>query len=208
MTQEQLEFGFDQMAEEQRTAHLPSTMEEGVPYFRGLIERYNSALLAGDAETARTINNEAHDLAVKLNNGEPGILANPDSPGYVLERLTAAEPGTIPKWGQAGDFTIDIDGMKVRIEQDGIFGLGFSLYPGFAVHAVDYDKPFLSDTGYRSFIGCNAEIAPGRTPDSVASDMCRAYIQEQCKGKSRKIERSYVEREMARRQTSQRQQGL
>jgi len=198
---EQLGFGFDQMAEEQRTAHLPSTMEEAIPYYRKLIERHHAAMLAGDIPVAMKIREEAHDLAYKVNGGDTAIKGGPDAPAYVLDRATAAPAGTLPMWGQTGEFTINVGTMPVRIEQEGIFGIGTSsgVWLGFGAHAVDFQKPFLSQTGYRSFLGCHAEMVPGMTPDVFARDMIDAYVQRECKGKLRQIERSYVEREMARR---------
>lgn len=118
MTQ-QLGFGFDQLFEEQQSAHLPSAMEEAIPVYRGMIERHHAAMLAADEAQVKAIRKEAHRLAVKLNNGEPGILADRDtSPGYVLTRETAAPAGTVPMWGQQGEFTIDVKGMKVRCGTD------------------------------------------------------------------------------------------
>jgi hypothetical protein len=64
---------------------------------------------------------------------------------------------------------------------------------------VDYQRPFISETGYWSFVGCHADVVPGITPDLFAAEMVKAYIDRECKGKLRKIERSYVEREMERR---------
>jgi hypothetical protein len=47
-----------------------------------------------------------------------------------------------------------VDGLPVRIQQDGMFGFGMMSrpYSGFPAHAVDYQRPFLSETGYRSFL--------------------------------------------------------
>lgn len=143
----QLGFGFDQMLEEQRTAGLPSTMEDAVPFYRALIERYHAAMIAGDAEGTMALRDEAHDLAIKLNGGTLlGICGGPDAPGNVLERAAGAEPGAIPLWGQEGSFIIDVNGLKVRIEQFGIFGVSTApmCWPGFGAHAVDYQRPFLS----------------------------------------------------------------
>jgi hypothetical protein len=185
---QQLGFGFDEMAEDERTAHLPATMEEAIPYYRGIIERHHAAMLAGDEPKVMEIRQEAHDLAIKLNGGEVlGICGGPDAPANVLERETAAAPGTVPMWGQEGSFTVDVNGTKVRIEQDGIFGVstGSMFWPGFGAHAVDYQRPFISETGYRSFIGCHADVVPGITPDVFAAEMVKAYIDRECKGKLR-----------------------
>lgn len=209
MTSEQLGFGFDEMAEEQRTAHLPSTMEEAIPYYRKLIERHHEAMMAGDVEKTMAIRDEAQDLAVKLNGGKLlGICGGPDAPARVLERETAAPPGTIPLWGQEGSFTIDVRSIPVRIEQDGIFGIGASTGTllGFETHAVDYNRPFISNTGYRSFIGLHGNLPAGMTPDTVAAEVIKTHIDKELKGKLQKIERSYVERETARRAENNNQQ--
>jgi len=94
----------------------------------------------------------------------------------------------------------------VRIEQDGIFGTGalHMTWLPFGAHAVDYEKPFISETGYRCFIGVRADMVPGITLDAFARRMIEAYVAKECKGKLRKIERGYVDREMARRTTNQR----
>lgn len=57
------------------TAHLPGTMGVAIPYFCDLIAQNHTAMLAADIEGNRGIHKEAHLLAVKLNGGEPGILA-------------------------------------------------------------------------------------------------------------------------------------
>jgi hypothetical protein len=107
----------------------------------------------------------------------------------------------VPLWGQLGDFVIDVRGLPVRIEQDGILGIGAGTGTllGFETHAVDYNRPFISNTGYRSFIGVHGNMPAGMTPDSVAAEVIKAHIDKELKGKLQKIERSYVEREVARR---------
>jgi hypothetical protein len=73
-------------------------------------------------ETMR-LREEAGKLALRLDGGEPGILAYPDSPGHVLERETAAAPDKLPLWGPLGSYAIDVGDLKVHIELDGIFGI-------------------------------------------------------------------------------------
>jgi hypothetical protein len=203
MTQsQQLGFGFDEMLHEQETAHLPSTMEEAIPYYRKLIEKHHAAMMAGDKDAAMAVRREADELAYKLNgNDSCGIKGGPDSVAAKLERATAAPDGTAPLWGQTGDYTINVDGMKVRIEQDGIFAVGSHamFWLAFSAHAVDWDKPFLSETGYRSFIGIFAPPEPGVTPDDFARGVITGNLQRECKGKQHRIEKSYVDREMQRR---------
>lgn len=171
--------------QERTTAHLPGTMDAALPFYRDLITRHHAAMVAGEQETVMEMRGEAHLLAEKLNGYDPGILAGPDAPGYVLERETRAADGAVPLWGQTGSFVIACDGMRVRVEMEGMFGIGASSMPwlGFAVHAVDLDRPFLSETGYRSFLGIVAEFRPGFTPDGFAAEVIDQHVKRDLKGR-------------------------
>lgn len=170
---------------ERKTVHLPETMEAGITYFRGLIAKNHAAMLAADEAETRRLRKEARLLAVKLNRGDGGILAHETAPGYVLARETAAKPGTVPLWGQTGEFAVQVAGMAVRIEMDGMFGIGATTmhWPGFSASALKPDKPFLSETGYRSFLGVRADPAPDMTPDTFAEMIVEAYVERDLRGK-------------------------
>lgn len=178
---------------ERATAHLPGTMAEALPVFRALLERHHAVMLAADVQETMRLREEAHDLARKLNGGAPGILAHDEAPGYVLERETAATPGAVPIWGQSGEFIIAASGMRVRVEMDGVFGTaGHCCYwPGFAAHAVDPDRPFLSETGYRSFLGIHADPVPDMTPEHFAANVITAHVEGHLKGRLRPIAPRY-----------------
>lgn len=180
-----------QMARE--CAHLPGSMKEAIPFYRALIDRHHAAMLAGDAASVMQMREEAHRLAEKLNNFEPGISADEDAPGCVLERETRAPDGTVPLWGQTGTFEISICAMRVRIEVDGIFGIASSVYHwiGFAAHAVELDKPFFSETGYHSFVAVGGELEPGFLPDSFTRAVIEATITRKLKGKLVAIKPEY-----------------
>lgn len=181
---------------ERETGHLPDSYDDAIPFYRTLIERNHTAMLAADVGETLRLHDEAHKLALRLNGGDPGILAHEDSPGYVLERETAAPSGTVPLWGQTGDFIITVDAMQVRIELDGMFGIGarHSFWPGFSAHAVDYDRPFLSETGYRSFLGIHADPVPGLTPDEFVRKVVTAYIERDLNGKLVTIDEKHRDR--------------
>ena len=78
---------------ERSTAHLPGTMAKGIACYRALLERHHAAMLAGDAQAAKRMQQETVLLALKLNGGQRGYLAGEDAPGCVLQRVTAAEAG-------------------------------------------------------------------------------------------------------------------
>ena len=60
---------------DRETAHLPSSMDEGIPHFRALIERHHEAMMKGDVEAVMTIREEGSKLARRLNGGDTGFLA-------------------------------------------------------------------------------------------------------------------------------------
>lgn len=182
---------------ERETAHLPDNYDEAIPYYRTLIAQNHAAMLSANAEESRRLHDEARKLAIRLNDGEPGILAHEDAPGYVLERETAAISGHVPRWGQTGDFMITVNDIRVRIELEGMFGIGsgFSFWPGFSAHAVEHDRPFLSSTGYRSFLGIHADPVPGLTPDEFASKVITSHIERELKGRPVAIETRHRDRD-------------
>jgi hypothetical protein len=193
---EQMRFGFEAMVEERETAHLPSEMEAGIAAYRAMLEQHNQAMLDGDEKKVMAIRKEANRLAVKLNGGEIGILGGREAPGYVLMDSTAATPGTVPMWGQQGEFAIKVGDMPVHIKMDGMLGIcqSMSMWPGFSANVVEPDKPFFSETGFRSFIGVHADPPPGITPDEFAREVIAAHIRGECKGKLRAVKEEYRER--------------
>lgn len=63
---------------------------------------------------------------------------------------------------QAGRFLIEVNIMRVRIDMDGIFGIGARFMPWMNVsaNAVGWDKPFLSETGPAALWGCMQHWCP------------------------------------------------
>lgn len=170
---------------------FPDTMPEAVAYCRTLIERHHGFMTAADLDNAMACRQEAHALALHLNGGDPGILAGPEAAGCVLDAATAAPEGSIPLWGQAGDFVLTISGMQVRIDLDGVFGIGATAlpFPGFAAHVVDRAAPFLSDTGFRSFLGFHMPLTPGLSVESYIRTAIAHQIKTDLKGRLVRIAR-------------------
>lgn len=102
----------------------------------------------------------------------------------MLEREAAAPAGAMPLWGQRGNFPVTVGSMRVRIKMDGLFGICFhTVWPGLSAHALDYDRPSLSETGYRSFLGIHAELAPALTPEAFAREVIASYVARHLKNR-------------------------
>ena len=175
------------------TAHLPGAMKDALPRHRLQIRQHHAVMLAGDIDAAMRIREEAHQMAVRVNGGDGGILAGKDAPGCVLARRCAAGEGKVPLWGQDGRFDIELDGLSARIVMHGMFGIGSSAcpFPGFEARAVDPDRPFISETGSRSFVGIFGELVPGMTVDGYVRTVIESHVSRDLKGRLRRIKAEY-----------------
>lgn len=178
---------------ERETAHLPREREDAIECHRRQIDEHHAAMLAMDYVAANAIREDAHLLVRKLNGGKPGILAGKDAPGCVLARECAADDGAIPLWGQDGAFVMNAVGMDIRVEMDGVFGVGASSMPflGFSVRCFDLAKPFLSETGFRSFLGCTAEPQLGMTTEDFVRRIVEFHVSKELKGKLLNVAERY-----------------
>lgn len=196
MTASNTQFGFDALLAEtdtlnianafaKQTEHLPDTMDAAIPFHREQIKTHHQAMLECRFEDAVAIREDAHLLARKLSGNQSGILADDDAPGCVLSRACAADTNAMPLWGQDGSFVIDHGDIPIHIEIEGMFGIGAKHMPyaGFSARAVDVTKPFISETGYRCFLGCSVEAEMGMTPKDFVSRLLEHFIRDDLKGK-------------------------
>lgn len=178
----------------QETAHLPGDWTEAVAHHRRQIDDHHAAMLANAFEEAMAIRKDAHLLAKKLNCGAAGILAGPDAPGRQLDTTCAAEPGAVPLWGQSGAFEIEAADMRLAVDMEGMFGIGASAmsFLGFSVRCVDPAKPFLSETGYRSFLGCTVEPREGMTTADFVRRVIETFVERDLNGRLVRIAPRYA----------------
>jgi hypothetical protein len=175
---------------ERASAHLPREIEAAIRYHRQQIKDYHAAMQALDIDAAERINAEAHLMAVRVNHGDAGILATKDAPGYVISRRCAARAGDVPMFGQEGRFTLTVAGVEIRIAMDGMFGLG-GARTGFSARAADLWRPFISETGFRSFLAAPVRMTPGMTTAEFAERAIADHIAGELKGKLRPIDPRY-----------------
>lgn len=175
---------FAQAETDRRTAHLPATIPEAAAHLRALFARLDAALRAGDGAAAAGIEQEAEDLAIKLNGGTHFGMCTEGGGAVLLEEATRAPDGEVPLWGQQGCFDVDVAGRggtrcRVRIAFDGLFGMSFLAFSAGAVH---WDLPFISQTGYRSFLGPPRALAIGISVQDYVRRTLDAYVASALKG--------------------------
>ena len=154
-------------------ASLPEDRGELMDAAAEAIRQYDAAIVGCDDDAAHAARDRYEVVIWKLNgNSFFGTKADADSPGYQVERHCAATPGTVPLWGQKGEFLMTVEGIRAVVE----FGDGYgSMYAHFAFHAVDLDLPFISETGYRSHF---TPVMGGMTVDEAAEAIMRAILAE------------------------------
>ncbi|KVX69129.1 hypothetical protein WT34_24455 [Burkholderia stagnalis] len=131
-------------------AQMPDDRAGIIAEAQAAIDALNDAVLASDGEAAEAAESR-YEAAVWKLNGRTffGSMAGPESGGIIAREACSAAPGTVPKWGQSGEFVATVDGMRALVSVTD----GFSVRRAhFEFRAVDLDRPFISETGYRSHV--------------------------------------------------------
>lgn len=131
----------------------------------------DAAVLSGDVATEEAARQTYQAIIWKMNGGTMfASLDGPDAPGNVIAAHCAAPIGTVPGWWQDGEFLVTAAGVRARV----VFGHGFTGGTRhFAFHAVDPNKPFISETGYRSHF--QAPVT-GATVEAVATGVLESLV--------------------------------
>ena len=177
------------------------TVEAALPYYIRLIRAHHKSTMEGDAQRICDLRDDAQQLACYLNGGTCMGICTPTGPATLLEEATAVH--RVPLWGQEGNFRVRMIGIPIAVKLEGLFGIGIfeADYPGFEVRAVDANLPFVSETGYRSFIGAGRRrLQPGLTPQAYVLRCLEEYLEGPMKGRLLRIEvgdRPWFERKKA-----------
>lgn len=117
---------------------------------REAFEAFHAAVVIGDEADMMAASIRYDAVVWKLNGGAFfACEAGSDAVSPRLRARLAAAPGTVPKWGQSGEFMLDHAGIKAIVVAR---GGPSSLQVEF--RAVSATGPFISNTGYRSLCGC------------------------------------------------------
>jgi len=142
-----------------------------------LVDAINAAILAGDLAGAELASAKYSAIIWKQNGGTSfGSYGDPSSPGVKLDKHCAARPGDVPKWGQHGDFLVERQGMRVWVHYEPWSG---ATRAHFELHVIDLDRPFLSETGYRSHF---QTIKGGHGVKAVAEGAIDSLLEQRRRG--------------------------
>lgn len=155
---------------------LPADPAELEQTAAGVRQLYHAAMLAGDVQALDDADLVYRACVVKLNGGTHFGSAEIQK---ALETKFAAVAGRVPEWGQAGEFLLDVEGMRLVVK---MCPDSLSNHCGAELRAVDFDKPFVSRTGYRHQYMRPAQHL-GRTVDQAV----RAEVLELLAGEGKSV---------------------
>lgn len=123
---------------EERARHLPNCPVAAADALDGLLDEYDAQLREGCHADAQRTEEQAADLARK---------AHPDlAPVDRMRRLLADVPYRRPRYGDGRAFVARLGDVPVKMTA---FEIGNTL-PTLRAEALDAEKPFISETGFRS----------------------------------------------------------
>jgi hypothetical protein len=128
--------------------HLPAEPEALEQLAGQMLELFNDAMRAGSLRDIETSALRYEAVVYRLNGDTFFGSGADDGPGTRLQKRFAAPAGTVPGWGQTGEYLLEVAGMLLRVKVDpwrgfnGVHSLGF--------YAVDAAAPFISETGFMS----------------------------------------------------------
>jgi hypothetical protein len=163
-------------------AALPADHAELVLRASRVRTLFDDAMLAGDEQTLIDASVVFRACVIKLNGGTHFGCSDIQKE---LENKFAAPAGQVPGWKQAGEFLLEVEGMRmvVRMSPDSM-----STHCGAELHAIDFDKPFISSTGFRhQYMHASKHL--GRTVDqAVRAEVLESLAED---GKAVAIDREY-----------------
>jgi hypothetical protein len=154
-------------------ASMPTDRAGLLDLARAAVDELHAGVMACDDAEVERATSRYEAVTWKLNGGTFfGCQGGPEAAGCVIDRHCSAAPGDVPCWGQAGQFLVEVEGLRALVDFGGGVGVMGS---HFEFNAVDLDKPFISETGYRSHFD---RLRGGMTVDAVAAAIFAAILKE------------------------------
>ena len=154
-------------------ASMPTDKTGLVAEAMAAVTALHTAVVLNDSQGAADAGNRYEATVWKLNGGTFfGCRADDLAAGKIIEKHCASAFGKVPMWGQTGQFLIEVEAIRALVDFGYGYGVGGTHYD---FHAVDLDRSFISETGYRSHLDV---LAAGRTVDEAASAIFTGYLKE------------------------------
>lgn len=112
-----------------------------------MLELFNDAMVAGSARDIETSALRYRAVVYRLHGDTFMGSGTKEGAGSQLRKQLAAPAGVVPGWGQAGEYLLEVDSMRLRVVVD---PWGINRTYSLSFHAVDASAKFISESGYLS----------------------------------------------------------
>ncbi|AGN33493.1 KlcB family protein (plasmid) [Pseudomonas fluorescens A506] len=168
---------------------LPAERGELEQLARDMLALFNDAMTTGSARDIETSALRYRAVVYRLQGDTFMGSGTEEGAGGQLLKLFAARAGVVPGWGQAGEYLLEVEGMRLRVE---VNPWGISGIHNLSFHAIDASAKFISETGYLSqFLHPNKHA--GRSLGQAVRDLVEHLLRGEFKPKAiREDERAKV----------------
>ncbi|WP_106805744.1 KlcB family protein [Pseudomonas sp. S5D5] len=168
---------------------LPDDRGELEQLAADMLQLFNDAMIAASARDIETSALRYNAVVYRLHGNTFMGSGTKDGAGGQLCKKLAAPAGVVPGWGQAGEYLLEVEGMRLRVVVD---PWGMSGTYSLSFYAVDASAKFISETGYLSqFLHPDKHV--GQTFGQAVRGLVEQLLQGEFKPKAiREDERAKV----------------
>lgn len=126
---------------------LPADRGELEQLAADMLQLFNDAMITASTRDIETSALRYSAVVYRLHGDTFMGSGTEDGAGGLLRKKLATPAGVVPGWGQAGEYLLEVEGMRLRVVVDP-WGMGRTYSLSF--YAVDASAKFISETGYLS----------------------------------------------------------
>lgn len=168
---------------------LPADRGELEQLAGDMLQLFNDAMITASTRDIETSALRYNAVVYRLHGDTFMGSGTKEGAGGQLRKKLAAPAGVVPGWGQAGEYLLEVDGMRLRVVVD---PWGMNRTYSLSFHAVDASAKFISESGYLSqFLHPDKHL--GHTLGQAVRELVEQLLQGEFKPKPiREDERAKV----------------
>lgn len=168
---------------------LPADRGELEQLASDMLQLFNDAMITASTRDIETSALRYNAVVYRLHGDTFMGSGAKEGAGGQLRKKLAAPAGVVPGWGQAGEYLLEVEGMRLRVVVD---PWGMNRTYSLSFYAVDASAKFISETGYLSqFLHPDKHV--GQTLGQAVRELVEQLLQGEFKPKPiREDERAKV----------------
>lgn len=153
---------------------LPADRGELEQLAGDMLQLFNDAMIAASARDIETSALRYNAVVYRLNDNTFMGGGTEEGAGGHLRKQLAAPAGVVPGWGQAGEYLLEVDSIRMRVVVD---PWGMNRMYSLSFYALDASAKFISESGYLSQF-----LHPDKHVGSTFGQAVRALVEQLLQG--------------------------